>query len=241
MAAPRRPLIGINASYEAGDRPRLFLHPAYADAVLRAGGIPLLVPPIGGPDDAGRAIERLDGLLLSGGLDLDTRRLGLGPPHGRAELVPSAKQDFDVELARRALAAGLPTLGICLGMQILGVACGGTLYQHLPDDRPGCQEHSGNVRHAVDAVEDSRLARLLDVRELDVVSSHHQALASVSAGWRVSARDREGLIEGIEHADHPFALGVQWHPERSEPGGPNDRLFRALVDAAGLAAAKRRA
>jgi putative glutamine amidotransferase len=241
MAAPRRPLIGINAALESGARPRVHLHPAYADAVLRAGGIPLIVPPVGGPADVARVLEQLDGLLLSGGRDLDTRRLGLGPLHPRAELEPAAKQDFDVELARAALATELPVLGICLGMQTLGVVGGAGLYQHLPDDRPGSQEHAGNVRHGVDVAEDSRLARLVDARELEVVSSHHQALSSVGSGWRVAARDREGLIEAVEHASHPFAFGVQWHPERSEPGGPHDRLFRALVDAASLAAAKRRA
>ncbi|TAJ12411.1 MAG: gamma-glutamyl-gamma-aminobutyrate hydrolase family protein [Planctomycetota bacterium] len=238
MAFPPRPLIAITTSLEPGERPKLSLGTRYADAVLRAGGIPLAIPPVGGPTDVERLVERVDGVLFSGGDDFDTARLGLGPTHPKATPVPTAKQDFDFELARAVLARGTPVLGICYGMQLLALAEGGRLHQHLPDDRPGAQPHSGGVEHAVALERGSRLAHATSESELRVVSRHHQAIASVGGAWSVSARDGEGLIEGIERADHPFALGVQWHPELSPEGDPNDRILRAFVNAAALHAAR---
>ncbi|MBM3975528.1 MAG: gamma-glutamyl-gamma-aminobutyrate hydrolase family protein [Planctomycetes bacterium] len=238
MAFPPRPLIAITTSLELGERPKLSLGTRYADAVLRAGGIPLAIPPIGGPTDVERLVERVDGVLFSGGDDFDTARLGLGPTHPKATPVPSAKQDFDFELARAVLARGTPVLGICYGMQLLALAEGGRLYQHLPEDRPNARQHSGNVEHPVAVESGSKLAHATRESSLAVVSRHHQAVASVRAPWNVNARDDEGLIEGIERADHPFALGVQWHPELSPEGSPNDRILRAFVDAAALHAAR---
>lgn len=238
MAFPPRPLIAITTSLELGERPKLSLGTRYADAVLRAGGIPLAIPPVGGPTDVERLVERVDGVLFSGGDDFDTARLGLGPTHPKATPVPSAKQDFDFELARAVLARGTPVLGICYGMQLLALAEGGRLHQHLPEDRPGAQPHSGGVEHAVALERGSRLAHATEETSLRVVSRHHQAVASVGAAWKVSARDGEGLIEGIERAEHPFALGVQWHPELSPEGDPNDRILRAFVNAAALRAAR---
>ena len=240
------PLIAINGLFEPGATPRLVLATRYADAVRRAGGVPLAIAPFAvGPADPGAEealdalLERADGLVLSGGDDFATERLGLGPTHPRASPTPAEKQDFDFALARAALARGVPTLGICYGMQLLGLSGGGTLLQHLPEDRPGCREHAGGAVHAVRAAPGTRLARLLGAAELDVVSRHHQALASVAAPWSVAARDAEGLIEAIERADLPFALGVQWHPELSGADTPHARLFEGLVEAARRRAAQR--
>jgi putative glutamine amidotransferase len=133
----------------------------------------------------------------------------------------------------------VPVLGICYGMQLLGLAEGARIHQHLPDDRPAAQAHAGGAVHSIDVVADTKLARVLRVTTLDVVSRHHQALASVAEPWRVCARDREGLIEAIERARSPFALGVQWHPELSPEGSANDRLFQALVGAAAMHATQR--
>ncbi len=234
-----RPLIGINGLLAPGASPKLELANRYANAVLKAGGIPLAIPPIGGPSDIERLIERVDGLLLSGGDDFDTQRLGLGPTHPSAVIVPAEKQDFDFVLARAALAHATPVLGICYGMQLLGLAEGGRMYQHIPEDRPGSQEHRSNALHLVAIEPDTKLARLLGTTQATVVSRHHQALASVGKPWKVSARDGEGLIEAIEREAHPFALGVQWHPELAEEGSVHDRLFRGLIGAAAIAATKR--
>lgn len=112
MDTVERPLVGINGLLVPGESPQLKLASRYANAVLKAGGIAVAIPPVGGPSDVERLLERLDGLVLSGGDDFDTRRLGLGPVHPAAELVPAEKQDFDFVLARAALARNVPVLGI---------------------------------------------------------------------------------------------------------------------------------
>ena len=238
MTRVEHPLIGINGVERKRDPPHVELAYRYADAVLRAGGIPVVIAPVGGPRDVARTVAELDGLLLSGGDDFDMVRLGLGPTHPAAQPVPPQKQDFDVLLARAALQQRTPVLGICYGMQLLALVEGGHLHQHLPEDRPGSREHSGSVRHAVALAPGSELARLTGVARLDVVSRHHQAVAAAGPRWSVSARDDEGLIEAIERPDLPFALGVQWHPELEPEGSPQDQLFRGLVSAAGMAAAR---
>jgi putative glutamine amidotransferase len=232
MRPERAPLIALTGELLPGDAPALRLRNRYAEAVIAAGGVALAVPPVGGRAEVERLLARVDGLVLTGGDDFDTERLGLGPTHPAASPVPPEKQDQDVLLARAALERGLPVLGICYGMQLLALVEGGTLLQHLPEDRPKSQPHSGGVVHPVDVVAGTRLARALGVEELEVVSRHHQAVGAVGSGWSVSARDGEGLIEGIERAGHPFAVGVQWHPELSPQGGPNGRLFAALTAAA---------
>ena len=232
-----QPLIGIVAGLD-GSPPAARLPVRYVDAVLRAGGVPLVVAPCGRPRDMARVLAALDGVLFPGGDDFDTARLGLGATHLSATLVPAAQQDFDFAIARLALERGLPCLGICYGMQLLALAEGGRLFQHLPDDRPGSREHAGGAVHSVIVEPGSRLGRVLGVERLDVVSRHHQAVAATGRGWDVAARDDEGLIEAIER-DGPFALGVQWHPELAPQGSHHDRLFRALVGAAGVQAGQR--
>jgi len=233
------PLIAVNGLLETGERPALRLANRYCEAVLSAGGIPLAIPPVGTARDVERLLDSVDGLLLTGGDDFDMQRLGRGATHPSAVLTPPEKQDFDVALAQAALAARIPVLGICYGMQLLALVEGGDLYQHLPEDRPGSQPHSGSAIHSVSIERGTRLGSVLGRERMDVVSRHHQAVAAPPPAWRVSARDGEGLIEAVERPDHPFALGVQWHPELAPEGNPQDRLFRGLVGAAGVAAARR--
>jgi putative glutamine amidotransferase len=225
-----RPWIGIVGELVEGERAETRLSLRYGEALTRAGATPFLVP-YGCEECLEELVERADGLLFSGADDFDTRRLDLGPTHPAAKPVPARKQDFDLALARRALACGLPVLGICYGMQLLALAEGGRLHQHLPDDRPGSQPHSGGVRHEVRLLAHTKLRALAGVPTLEVISRHHQAVAALGADWRVAGVDAEDLIEAIERDQHPFALGVQWHPELSSDPA-HARLFTGLVQAA---------
>ena len=226
------PLVAINGLLDerpAGDR--LSLPIRYAERVRDAGGVPVAIPPTGDKRDLLALLDRVDGLVFSGGDDFDTERLDRGPTHPAAICTPGPKQDFDLELARLAIDRGVPVLGICYGMQLLGVAEGATILQHLPEDRPGCQAHADGAIHDVVIELSTKLGGLVNIESLAVVSRHHQALEDAPTGWRVAARDTEGLVEAIEHPLHPFALGVQWHPELS-PGTAHDALFKGLVAAA---------
>lgn len=231
----RRPRIAINGLFVPGDGPgatdELRLKTRYVDSVRAAGGLPLPLALLE-PDEVEELLDDVDGLLLTGGDDFDTLRLGLGPIHPAADPTPAEKQDFDMALARAALGRGLPVLGICYGMQTLALAEGASLLQHLPEDRPGCQEHAGGALHPVRIRPETKLAALCGVSQVAVVSRHHQAVGEPGPGWTVTATDEEGLIEAIEREDHPFAVGVQWHPELSPHEPAHRGLFEGLVAAA---------
>ena len=156
-----------------------------------------------------------------------------------AVVAPAAKQDWDFVLAGAAISERVPTLGICYGMQLLGLAEGARMHQHLPEDRPDVGDHTRNTIHSVRLATGTKLAELVGVESLDVVSRHHQALSEVAPPWRICASDPAGLVEAIEREDHPFAFGCQCHPEPSPEGSPHDRLFRGLIDAAAFAALRR--
>jgi putative glutamine amidotransferase len=232
---PRPPLIAVSGLLETKGSPSLRLHNRYVAPLLEAGAVALAIPPLGSQDHWNALLERVDGLLLTGGDDFDAQRLGLGETHPTAVITPPEKQDQDLHMTRWALAADLPVLGICYGMQLLGIAGGAGLLQHLPEDRPNAQEHSGGIQHGVRVAPGSKLASAMGVgsQEIQVVSRHHQAIEQVPEPWVAVGWDAEGLIEAIEHSEHPFAVGVQWHPELAGPGpSPHTELFRSFIAAA---------
>ncbi len=237
------PLIGITLDHEEGGGyarlPYYAVRENYLAAVVRAGGVPLPLPHE--PRLAGRYLALLDGLVVTGGaFDIDPALFGASRRHPSVTL-KVRRTEFERRLVAGALAAGLPLLGICGGMQLLAVVAGGTLIQHIPDEIPAALAHEQpNPRHEpgheVEVVAGTRLHALTGRTRLRVNSAHHQAVARPGR-LRVSARAPDGVIEAVELGDHPFCLGVQWHPEyHVDPA--DAALFEGLVAAAGTYARK---
>lgn len=224
-----RPLIGVGSWLEhvrwQGFKDRVaFAELGCLEKLEAAGACTVIVPPQG--LDCPQLFDLLDGVLLAGGPDLFSQENELRPKRDAAEL----------DLARRALGSGVPVLGLCRGCQVLNVAGGGTLVPEVEDRFTGVEHRAHKPKeerpfkfahHEVKAVPGGRLAQIMPLR-FDVLSSHHQAVDEPAPGFTVAGHSPDGLIEAISVDSHPFALGVQWHPE----SGIDDSLFRALVDAA---------
>jgi putative glutamine amidotransferase len=238
MANATRPIIGINADFVPASkvtRAHGRVHAGYFDAVLTAGGLPLVLPPIGREQDIDALLDRLDGVVLSGGLDMDPRRNGQ-PPHPAAQPMAERREDNDRILVRRVIDRQLPVLGIALGMQQLNATLGGSLYLHIPADLPRALPHRdpecGTHRHAVLIEPNTRLEEIYGGGEIRVNSSHHQAVRQVGDGLRVGARAPDGIIEAIEAVDpNWFCVGVQWHPESETASALDAQLFECFVQA----------
>lgn len=237
------PLIGITVdeglTQSAPGRPslpRYELKQAYSDAVLRAGGVPVLLPYA--PDEAciARYTALLDGLVVTGGaFDIGPEEYGEAAREGLGEIKP-ARTRFERRILESALDAGLPVLGVCGGMQLLNVVLGGSLIQHIPAEVENALPHEQahdprEPAHAVDVVGGSLLATLCGEASVEVNTTHHQAVAKPGRGLRVSGRAPDGVVEAIEHESARFVLGVQWHPEllSSRHG---TALYEGLVAAA---------
>ncbi|MDX2200875.1 MAG: gamma-glutamyl-gamma-aminobutyrate hydrolase family protein [Phycisphaerae bacterium] len=246
-----RPLIGITTGFEAAEhnatRMRVVLNSAYADAIYAAGGVPF---PIAAPPAFERAdaadhaallddiLQRCDGLLFSGGPDLDPKHYGQAP-HARTEVLHPRRDGFDIALFRHAAGRNAPALSICLGCQIANVACGGALVQHVDDlKREGALEHykpdHSSAYHDVSVVDDTLMARITGSRRFRVNSRHHQLVdrSAIGDGLRIAAIAPDGVIEAIEDPRRRFFVAVQWHPEDMIDQPEHLALFRALVDAA---------
>ncbi|MEO8689140.1 MAG: type 1 glutamine amidotransferase [Solirubrobacteraceae bacterium] len=234
------PLIGVTTSeVRRGDLATLRRHGeppqhemalglTYMRAIELAGGVPVVLPPLG-PGAMSTLLTRLDGVCLSGGPDLDPAAYG-ARAHAALGPVEPALDRFELELARAADAAGLPLLGVCRGAQALNVARGGTLHQHIDGHRQ--IELATLPTHSVRIAAASRAARLLGGHSAAVNSFHHQAVDTLGDGLVATAWAPDGTIEGVEDPGHPFLLGVQWHAETllDDPG--QLALFAALVEAA---------
>ncbi|MCU0610625.1 MAG: gamma-glutamyl-gamma-aminobutyrate hydrolase family protein [Candidatus Eisenbacteria bacterium] len=223
-----RPLILLSCDHAVvGDPPRLsdLVNHAYVRAIERAGGAPVLLPALGAPwlaDLMGRA----DGILLTGGRDY--RRAGL---HPAADYCRIERERRDFVLWRRLVGQHQAVLGICLGMQLMNLGSGGTLYQDLGTQFPGCRIHKG-THHAVRLTSESRLGQLMGPRVL-VNSSHHQAVRRSAGAFRAVGWSLDGVIEAVEFPGDRFVAGVQWHPERMPESAAQRDLFAAFVRASG--------
>jgi putative glutamine amidotransferase len=241
---PGPPLIAITAgTREDGGTRRVRLNVAYVASLERAGALPLIVPPLSSIAEAGRLLDAVQGLLLTGGEDVDPARFG-APPHEKLGEVDPARDATELALVSAARDRRLPTLAICRGMQLLNVAFGGSLIQDIPAERPDALDHDPKGPraarvHDVEIEPTSRLALVLGVERLRVNSFHHQAVDRAAEGLRATAWAPDGIIEGVEWSGDDggdrgdrgdwWAVGVQWHPE--EMDGESVRLFQALVGA----------
>jgi len=223
-------------------RPIFASNRAYAQAVALAGGIPVLIPPLADLPDASAIAGWLDGLLLAGGSDLDPSLYGEVPAPEAS--VPEPERDhLELALIRMALDQDLPIFGVCRGLQVLNVACGGSLYQHVPAERPSDIDHAQagqpkrtHIAHRISVLPGSRLAGILgdELTVTGVNSFHHQAIKRLGESLMATAVAEDGIIEAVELADSPFVLAVQYHPEElvaSDSG--SRRLFSAFVQACG--------
>jgi gamma-glutamyl-gamma-aminobutyrate hydrolase PuuD len=234
-----RPLIGITAYAEQArwgvwDAPAALIPLAYVHAIETAGGRPLLVPP--SEEGTEETLDALDGLLLSGGADIDPAEYG-AEPHPETDGVRPQRDRAEIALLRAALERDMPVLAVCRGSQVFNIARGGDLVQHLPEVvGDETHKHTPGVfaDHDVDLKPGTKLQRLLGDRA-PVKSHHHQGYGRLGEGLAESARADDGTIEAIEDPSRRFALGVLWHPEEGE----DFALFEALVEEAQAYRAKR--
>jgi putative glutamine amidotransferase len=222
-----RPLIGVTTSElrpsaMGTTRAEMALGMTYMRTLDAAGAMPVVLPPVGDPAEL---LDRLDGICLSGGPDVDPAAYGARERHPDLGPTEPSLDAFELALAEAALARGLPILAVCRGAQALNVACGGTLHQHLPGHRQTAP--AGDPTHDVEVAARSRLARIMRARTLAVNSFHHQAVDRLGEGLRIVGRADDGTVEAIEGSG--FVVGVQWHAEVLAAHLP---LFEALVTAA---------
>jgi len=238
-----QPLIGITASriHNRADEPMIALNEAYSRAVARAGAIPLTINP-GLPDEAViEMLSRLDGVLFSGGGDVETSRYH-GIDHPRVGEVDPDRDRIEIMLIGYAVQRGIPFLGICRGIQVINVALGGTLYSDVADQHGGEIRHDcypdiprDHLAHEVEIAAGSRLEQILGVKRVATNSLHHQAVRELAPGLTAIAQAPDGIVEALEIPGHPFALAVQWHPEWMPDSLPMQNLFRSFTGAAAKA------
>lgn len=212
-------------SYASGRR--------YADAIHRAGGIALQVPPIAlSSDDAASLVGRADGVVLHGGGDVDPARYGAGGAHETVYGIDRELDDVEIAIVRAAVDRDVPLLGVCRGAQVLNVALGGSLVQDLGELLPDREAH-WDRHHDVSLVAGSRVARAMGMPPYRCHSFHHQSIERLGDGLTITARSVDGVIEAVEHAAARWIVGVQWHPEDdADSDAAQQGLFDALVAAA---------
>jgi putative glutamine amidotransferase len=234
-----QPIIGITTYQDINPNglPFVMIFQAYVDAIMQAGGVPVLIPSMLAKGGWEALYERLDGVLLAGGGDIALDHFE-GDEHPRIDGVDPLRDSVELNLFRAAVEDGKPFFGICRGIQLVNVGLGGTLYTHIPDQHPNAIDHTypGNMRtvlaHDVKMEEGTRTAKIFDESILRVNSLHHQGLKDVAPALRVTGYSTDGLVEAVELPDYPFGLAVQWHPEWLTDQQPTRNLFKAFVEAA---------
>lgn len=234
------PIIGITSGRitTSSPLPITQISEAYMRAVTAAGGLPLIIPASLPAEQAPALLARIDGLLLTGGGDLDPALFN-GQPHPRIYDIDAGRDRLEIELVKLAAERGRPFLGICRGIQVINVALGGSLLTDIADQTPQAQRHDwfpdiprDYLAHTVKLQEGCRLAQVLGSTQVQTNSLHHQALNAPAAGLQVTGKAPDGIIEAVELGGHPFGVGVQWHPEWLQHLPAMRALFAALVEAA---------
>jgi putative glutamine amidotransferase len=230
-----KPVIGVTCGQTDGDE-RFYLSRRYVQALVKSGAVPLLLPSSVPQPVVAQYARLIDGLLLSGGVDVDPCFFG-EEPCGTGKITPE-RDVFELSLIPEMLAALKPILAICRGVQVLNIAAGGCICQDLVKQVPGVIDHwqqapDWHPFHQVALTPDTVLHNILNTGVLRVNSFHHQAIRLVAPGFRICARSRDGVIEAIEATRYPFVVGVQWHPEAMCNRDPvHQQLFTAFVEAA---------
>ena len=239
-----KPVIGLSSNYVAPGDPRCpsqsgayYMNRSYVVLLRQAGTLPINFPHATEPEDLGQLLDRVDGLLLTGGRDLDPAAYG-EEPHASNDPANPERTASDLALARLAVERRYPILAVCLGLQTLNVAFGGSLWQDLPSQHPSDVTHRrplaehARLAHTVEIVEGSLLHRAVGRTRLEVNSTHHQAVRNIGRGLVATAVAPDGVVEALELPDLPFCLGVQWHPESLAPDHPpHQALFDAFLAA----------
>ena len=228
-----KPLIGITCGYD-NEMERVLLTQFYSRGVLASGGVPLLLPPVSGEGIGERYCELLDGLILSGGGDVDPEYFGEEPISGSGEITPE-RDAFEIALVQKWLEGGKPLLAICRGMQVLNIAAGGDIYQDIKTQGKDLIKHIQEApkwyaSHKLYLEDGTLLSKIFPEKSIKVNSFHHQAVRRLAPGFNCAARSSDGLIEAIEFSSKVFVLGVQWHPECMwERDEKQLKLFQQLV------------
>jgi len=237
---PEKPIIGITLDAEeiggySKWHPWYALRINYVEAVVKAGGVPILLP----HETAlsGDYIKQIDGLIITGGdFDIDPALYGVKEKHPKTQTKPK-RTDFEMEITKLALAGNKPILGICAGEQLINVILGGTLIQHVPDVTGTSlhqqTHHRKEPAHPVKIMPGSLFHKIIGADSMQVNSTHHQAVEKVGKNMKISAEAPDGIIEAIEYQSHPFCIGVQWHPEYgADQDGKDAKIFAAFLQAA---------
>jgi putative glutamine amidotransferase len=238
-----KPVIGINSGVAISDEGghRYVLGGNYTNAILKAGGIPVILPATQDPEVREEYFRFIDGLMLVGGPDIDPKIYGDSEKMATVTVASPLRLDFDLSIARLALEKDLPVMGICMGCQVLNVAAGGSLYQDIEQQVPAYSvRHHKKIApydpfHQIKIAQDSLLFRIIGKETMEVNSSHHQSVKVPGRNFKITAYSEDGVVECIENPGHRFALGIQWHPEVIHERPEQLSLFSALVSAASKA------
>jgi len=232
----QKPLVGITTTRlkNSFGNPIFTINEPYPQSISAAGGLPILIPLDLSQDDLDALLTRLDGVLFTGGYDVDPQLYGC-QAHPKVEGVDSSRDQVEMHLLYTLLKLSKPFFAICRGLQLINVALGGSLFADLPEQYPGAVRHENHdlprdhLAHVVNLEPDSRLIQVLSTRQPQVNSLHHQGIRTLAPDLHPAAHAPDGLLEAFELPGHPFGIAVQWHPEELQEHAPQRALFQAFV------------